>query len=186
MMCASQVFSTGYSLLQSMYSNMKHLWAPWRMKYILEDTQENGCLFCNLVKQHDGPENLILHRGKHAFVVLNRYPYSNGHLMVVPYTHIDTLETLSSEILTELMLFTQQSLVVLRKAYNVDGFNIGSNIGEAAGAGIEEHVHIHIVPRWRGDTNFMATTADTRVVPEMLEETYRLLRNLWTNEESTN
>ena len=104
---------------------MKHLWAPWRMKYILEDTQENGCLFCSLVEQPDGPENLILHRGKHAFVVLNRYPYSNGHLMVVPYTHTDTLETLSSEILTELMLFTQQSLVVLRNAYNVDGFNIG-------------------------------------------------------------
>ena len=104
--------------------------------------------------------------------------------MVVPYTHTDTLEALSSEILTELMLFTQQSLVVLRKAYNVDGFNIGSNIGEAAGAGIEEHVHIHIVPRWRGDTNFMATTADTRVIPENLEETYHLLRNLWTNEES--
>ena len=184
-MCASQVFSTGYSLLQSMHSDMKLLWAPWRMKYILEDTQDNGCLFCTLVEQQDGPGNLILHRGKHAFVVLNRYPYSNGHLMVVPYTHIDTLETLPSETLTEMMVLTQQSMIILRKAYNVDGFNIGSNIGEAAGAGIEEHVHLHIVPRWRGDTNFMATTADTRVIPENLEETYRLLRNLWTTEEST-
>jgi len=164
---------------------MKHLWAPWRMEYILEDAQDNSCLFCSLVEQQDGFENLILHRGEHAFIVLNRYPYSNGHIMVVPYIHIDTLETLSVEIITELMQFTQQSLVHLRKTYNVDGFNIGSNIGEAAGAGIEAHVHLHIVPRWRGDTNFMATTANTRVIPESLEETYHLLRNLWIKEEST-
>lgn len=164
---------------------MKHLWAPWRMEYILEGTQDKSCLFCSLVEQQDGFDNLIVHRGEGVFIVLNRYPYSNGHLLVVPYTHIDTLETLSIEILTEMMQLTQQSLIHLRKTYNVDGFNVGSNIGEAAGAGIEAHVHLHIVPRWRGDTNFMATTAHTRVIPETLEETYHLLRNLWTKKEST-
>lgn len=160
---------------------MKHLWAPWRMEYIQEGTQDNGCLFCNLTEQQDGLENLILSRGEHSFVVLNRYPYSNGHLMIVPYNHTPSLEGLSNDVLHELIQSTQQALACLRRAYNVDGFNVGSNIGEAAGAGVEDHVHLHIVPRWHGDTNFMATTAQTRVIPENLEDTYHLLRDLWAS-----
>ena len=162
---------------------MKHLWAPWRMEYILEGNQEEGCLFCHLAELQDGLDNLILHRGVNSFVVLNRYPYSNGHLMVVPFIHTPSLEGLPLEVLHELIQSTQQAIVVLRKAYDVDGFNLGSNIGEAAGAGIEDHVHLHVVPRWHGDTNFMATTSQTRVIPEKLEDTYTTLRGLWASSE---
>lgn len=158
---------------------MKHLWAPWRMTYIQKGTDDSECLFCSLLALEDGPENLILHRGQHSFVILNRFPYTNGHMMVVPYVHKASLEGLAPEVLMELITFTQQSLKVLREAYQADGFNIGGNIGEAAGAGVKEHVHMHIVPRWHGDTNFMATTAETRVLPEDLEVTYHSLRQLW-------
>jgi ATP adenylyltransferase len=158
---------------------MKHLWAPWRMTYIQEGIDESECLFCALLEMEDGPDNLILHRGQHAFVVLNRYPYTNGHTMIVPYTHVASLEGLPQETLLEMIQFTQLSLKVLREAYQTDGFNIGGNIGEAAGAGIKEHVHLHVVPRWHGDTNFMASTAETRVLPEDLEVTYKKLRHLW-------
>jgi ATP adenylyltransferase len=158
---------------------MKHLWAPWRMTYIQEGIDESECLFCALLAMEDSPDNLILHRGQHAFVVLNRYPYTNGHTMIVPYIHAASLEGLSQEVLLELIQFTQLALRVLREAYQTDGFNIGGNIGEAAGAGVKEHVHLHVVPRWHGDTNFMATTAETRVLPEDLEVTYKKLRQLW-------
>jgi ATP adenylyltransferase len=158
---------------------MKHLWAPWRMTYIQEGIDESECLFCALLEMEDGPDNLILHRGQHAFVVLNRYPYTNGHTMIVPYNHVASLEGLPQETLLEMIQFTQLSLKVLREAYQTDGFNIGGNIGEAAGAGIKEHVHLHVVPRWHGDTNFMASTAETRVLPEDLEVTYKKLRHLW-------
>jgi ATP adenylyltransferase len=158
---------------------MKHLWAPWRMTYIQEGIDESECLFCALLTMEDSPDNLILHRGQYAFVVLNRYPYTNGHTMVVPYIHTASLEDLSQEVLLEMIQFTQLSLKVLREAYQTDGFNIGGNIGEAAGAGVKEHVHLHVVPRWHGDTNFMATTAETRVLPEDLEVTYKKLRHLW-------
>jgi len=158
---------------------MKHLWAPWRMTYIQKGIDDAECLFCSLLASDDGPENLILHRGEHAFVVLNRFPYSNGHTMVVPYVHEASLEGLAPQVLMELITFTQHSLIVLRETYHTDGFNIGGNIGEAAGAGVKEHVHMHIVPRWHGDTNFMATTAETRVIPEDLEVTYHSLRQRW-------
>lgn len=161
---------------------MKHLWAPWRMTYIQEGIDESECLFCSLLTLDDGPENLILHRGHHAFVILNRYPYTNGHMMVVPFTHESSLEGLTPEILSEVIQLTQKSTILLQSAYNADGFNIGANIGEAAGAGVREHVHIHIVPRWQGDTNFMATTAETRVLPEDLLTTYEKLRLLWQTE----
>lgn len=149
------------------------------MEYIKEGHQLE-CLFCTLMAMEDGTENLILHRGDNAFVVLNRYPYTNGHMMVVPYKHLPTLEGLNAETLHELIELVQRGLGVLRKAYSADGYNLGSNIGEAAGAGVEEHVHLHLLPRWHGDTNFMATTANTRVIPESLEETYELLRNIWS------
>ncbi|TFH35801.1 MAG: HIT domain-containing protein [Anaerolineales bacterium] len=158
---------------------MKHLWAPWRMTYIQEGIDDSECLFCALLALEDGPENLILHRGQYTFVILNRFPYTNGHTMVVPFVHQASLEGVAQEALLEMIQFTQQSLQVLRQAYQTDGFNIGANIGEAAGAGVKEHVHFHIVPRWNGDTNFMATTAETRVLPEDLEVTYHKLRQLW-------
>jgi len=149
------------------------------MEYIRDGLKAGDCLFCSLSKQEDGPENLILHRGERAFVVLNRYPYTNGHMMIVPYAHEPSLEGLENETLHEMIRLAAAALGILREAYNADGFNLGGNIGEAAGAGIEEHVHLHVVPRWRGDTNFMATTAQTRVLPESLEETYQILRPLW-------
>lgn len=158
---------------------MKHLWAPWRMTYIQEGIDESECLFCSLLAMQDGPESLILHRGQHAFVILNRFPYTNGHTMVVPFIHKPSLEGLDPDILLEMIQFTQQATQVLHDAYQTDGFNIGANIGEAAGAGVKEHVHIHIVPRWHGDTNFMATTAETRVLPEDLLTSYEKLRRLW-------
>ncbi|MFN2147157.1 MAG: HIT family protein [Anaerolineales bacterium] len=158
---------------------MNYLWAPWRMTYIKEGTPEGICLFCDLQSQEDGPENLILHRGEYAFVVLNRYPYTNGHMMIVPFEHHDTLDGLKPEILHEMISLTSAALAVLRSTYEPDGYNIGANIGEAAGAGVKEHVHIHVLPRWNGDTNFMATTAHTRVIPEDLHLTYQTLRTGW-------
>lgn len=136
-------------------------------------------MFCNRLAMEDGPENLVLHRGQHAFVILNRFPYTNGHMMVVPYEHQPSLEDLQPETHTELMHLTSTALSVLRSVYEAQNFNIGINIGEAAGAGIVEHVHIHIVPRWAGDTNFMTTTAETRVIPESLQEAYLKLRTAW-------
>ena len=158
---------------------MKHLWAPWRMTYIQEGIDESECLFCSLLAMQDDPENLILRRGQHAFVILNRFPYTNGHTMVVPFMHKPSLEGLAPDVLLEMIQFTQLATRVLHDAYQTDGFNIGANIGEAAGAGVKEHVHFHIVPRWHGDTNFMATTAETRVIPEDLLATYEKLRHLW-------
>jgi ATP adenylyltransferase len=150
------------------------------MEYIKEGYQGPECLFCTLMAMEDNLENLILHRGEYAFVVLNRYPYTNGHMMVVPYDHQPSLEELDHDTLHEMIELVQHGLDVLRTAYSADGFNVGSNIGAAAGAGVEEHVHMHLVPRWLGDTNFMATTANTRVIPESLEETYTLLQEIWS------
>ena len=163
---------------------MKHLWTPWRMEYLMAPSSRDGCLFCQRLAQPDGPENLIVHRGRTSFVILNRYPYTNGHMMVVPNAHEPSLEGLEPAVLTELMLLLQGSLHVLRSEYGAEAFNIGSNIGEAAGAGIADHVHLHVLPRWGGDTNFMATTADTRVIPETLEQTYARLRRAWISREA--
>ncbi|MFP3853127.1 MAG: HIT family protein [Anaerolineales bacterium] len=137
------------------------------------------CIFCQLLQDPDGPDNLILHRGDHAFIVLNRYPYTNGHLMVVPYAHEASLQPLDSHTLAEMMELTREAVNHLTLVYQPEGFNVGLNLGEAAGAGVADHVHIHIVPRWGGDTNFMSTTAKTRVLPESLEVTYDRLRQSW-------
>ena len=155
---------------------MKHLWTPWRMAYIENAGKEDGCVFCNLQAKEDGPGNLIVQRGTLAFVILNRYPYTSGHVMVVPFAHKPNLEELSPATRSEMMELTSQATVVLRKIYNTKSFNVGVNIGEAAGAGVKEHVHIHIVPRWVGDTNFMSTLAETRVLPETLADTWRRIR----------
>jgi ATP adenylyltransferase len=157
---------------------LNYLWSPWRMAYI-QSEKENECVFCTELKRPDGYENLIIYRGPQAFVILNRYPYTSGHLMVVPYEHLPSLDLLDAKTRANMMELTNKAIQVLRKIYTPQGFNIGINIGEAAGAGITEHVHMHIVPRWGGDTNFMSSLANTRVLPESLEETYSRVRQEW-------
>jgi ATP adenylyltransferase len=160
---------------------MEHLWTPWRMTYLQGNgPKPEGCLFCNAVSTPEtDAANLVLHRGQHTFIILNLYPYNNGHLMIVPYRHIDSLETLSPEETGEMMALSQKCLALLRQAYNPQGFNMGINIGAAAGAGVPGHVHLHIVPRWNGDNNFMSTLSNTRVIPELVEQTYERLKALW-------
>ncbi len=151
---------------------MNHIWSPWRMEYIENNSKADGCVFCELQTVPDGPENLIAYRGKLSYVILNRYPYTSGHLMVVPFEHKPNLEELDPATRAEMMELTALCMTVLRSIYGPEAFNMGANIGEAAGAGVKEHVHIHVVPRWKGDTNFMSTTGNTRVLPEALEDTY--------------
>ncbi|MBW8012578.1 MAG: HIT domain-containing protein [Chloroflexi bacterium] len=158
---------------------MKHLWSPWRMEYIKSEKNNAGCVFCEALDQTDGAENLIVFRGQSAFLILNRYPYTSGHLMALPFEHTPTLTGLNPQIRAEMMELTTKGMQVLETLYQPQGYNLGANIGEAAGAGIEEHVHLHIVPRWKGDTNFITTTGETRVLPEALEETYRRVREAW-------
>ena len=152
---------------------MKHLWSPWRMKYIESHKKEDGCVFCIAQSMYDSPENLIALRGKHSYVILNRYPYTSGHLMVIPFDHVATLEGLDPNTRAEMMELTSRCTTVLREVYRTQAFNVGINMGEAAGAGVLGHVHIHIVPRWAGDTNFMTAVGATRVLPEALEDTYK-------------
>lgn len=151
------------------------LWAPWRMEYILGDDEED-CIFCTKPKQNDDKKNLILHRGKHNFVIMNKYPYNNAHLMVVPYRHIANFESLADSESLEIMKIISKSLAVLRGAINPQGFNIGMNIGRIAGAGIDDHLHFHIVPRWAADTNFMPVIGHTKIVSEGLWETWDRLK----------
>jgi len=160
---------------------MDHLWTPWRMTYLTNNQPKpDGCIFCNaLATPEKDPQTFILYRGAHCFVILNLYPYNNGHLMIVPLEHVESIETMSIDAVTEMMTLSQHCVGVLRKAYNPQAFNIGINIGAAAGAGVPGHVHLHIVPRWSGDTNFMPVISNTRVIPEMIDETYKRLRELW-------
>ena len=156
---------------------MKQLWAPWRMTYIENHEKMDGCVFCNAQTMEDSVENLIAHRGERAFVILNRYPYTGGHLLVVPFEHKPNLERLDPSTRAEMMELATRCTVILNTLYTPQGFNVGANIGEAAGAGVKEHVHIHIVPRWKGDTNFMSALGGTRVIPEDLEVTYMRVKN---------
>lgn len=157
---------------------MKRLWTPWRMKY-LEGKRPEGCVFCQKIADSDDAKNHILYRGKHACVMLNLYPYNSGHVMIIPYTHAGRLADLSMDVQTEMLVLLNKSLEVLQRALSPEGFNVGMNLGRAAGAGIDEHVHVHAVPRWSGDTNFMAIFAETRVVPEWLDDTYRKLKPIF-------
>jgi ATP adenylyltransferase len=149
------------------------------MEYIENSNREDGCIFCNVQETEDSAENLIVFRGKRSYVILNRYPYTSGHLMIIPFEHQPNLEELDAETRAEMMELTARSMTILRKIYNPQAFNMGANIGEAAGAGIKEHVHIHVVPRWAGDTNFMSSVGETRVLPEALEDTYERIRKVF-------
>ncbi|MCC6260528.1 MAG: HIT domain-containing protein [Anaerolineales bacterium] len=155
---------------------MKHLWSPWRMTYIENHEKHAGCVFCEAQNQADNAENLIAFRGKSAYVILNRYPYASGHLMVIPFTHQANLEALNAETRAEMIELTSLCTTLLKKIYKAEAFNIGINIGEAAGAGVLGHVHIHVVPRWAGDTNFMTTLGEARVLPEALTDTYQRVK----------
>jgi ATP adenylyltransferase len=148
------------------------------MAYIRSDKKAEGCVFCNLAADVHNDTQVIA-RSQFVYVTLNLYPYNNGHLMVVPYEHIQTQEALATEALTDLMLTVNRCIGALRKVYNPAAFNLGANIGSAAGAGIAEHYHFHIVPRWNGDANFMSVVGDTRVIPDTLENTYRELKQAW-------
>ncbi|HYM37364.1 MAG TPA: HIT domain-containing protein [Nitrospiraceae bacterium] len=154
---------------------MKVLWAPWRMAYVKNARKPAKCIFCVKPKERRDAANLLLHRGRHALVMMNLFPYNSGHLLVAPYAHVKSLEQLPDEVALDLLRLTMLSLKVLRAEIKPEGFNIGINLGRVAGAGIETHVHLHIVPRWNGDTNFMPLFAETRVMPEHLQATYRKL-----------
>jgi ATP adenylyltransferase len=149
------------------------------MKYIEQDKSEEKCVFCDALAHNDGPENEIIFRGQWAFVILNRYPYTSGHLMIVPNDHQPSLEMLDSVTRAEIMELTAHALQVLGNIYRPQGYNLGMNIGTAAGAGITDHVHLHIVPRWNGDTNFMSAIGQVRVLPETLEDSYYRLQKAW-------
>ncbi len=150
---------------------MKNLWAPWRMQYIL-DKKPSYCIFCAMPREDRDRDNLILYRSENTYVIMNRFPYNNGHLMVLPYVHVSSLEELEPELMREMMELTQYSVDCVTKAFSPDGFNIGINLGKMAGAGIEEHLHIHIVPRWAGDVSFMTVLDEIRVIPEHVLDSY--------------
>lgn len=154
---------------------MEILWAPWRMKYILSAGGEKGCVLCECAKGEDDRSHLVLYRSNHCYIVMNRFPYNNGHLMVVPYRHVADIESLSDEEICDLIFTVRLGVKALREALSPHGFNIGINLGRVAGAGIADHLHFHIVPRWEGDTNYITVVGKTKVIPEALESTYEKL-----------
>jgi ATP adenylyltransferase len=161
---------------------MQQLWAPWRMELIEKGAKPKGCIFCDLPRSSDDRSNLILGRSKHTFAILNRYPYNNGHLMVVPVRHIADLAGLSPEENSELAEKLRVAVRLLGRAYQAQGYNIGMNLGHVAGAGIADHLHWHVVPRWNGDTNFMPVLGDTKVMIEHLQAGWDRLRPLFDSE----
>ena len=155
---------------------MKRLWAPWRMPYIEQSTPEPGCLFCTKAAADDDEQNLILHRADACFVMMNLYPYNSGHLMVVPYQHVGRLDEVYPATGAKMFEAAQLSVQILTEALHPHGFNLGINQGRTAGAGVADHIHLHVVPRWDGDTNFVPVLADATVIPELLSATYAKLR----------
>ena len=155
---------------------MDYLWSPWRYPYLTGATKTAACIFCEMAAADRDEEWLIVFRGAHNFVVLNRFPYTSGHLMVVPYRHVPDLSALDEAGASELMTLTRASERHLRSVYRPDGLNLGMNIGESAGAGIAGHIHMHVLPRWTGDANFMTTVSQTRILPEELTVTWRRLK----------
>ena len=158
----------------------ERIWAPWRLKYVkhAKDDADGECIFCAF--PDEGPardaDNLIAHRGERCFVILNKFPYTNGHLMVAPYEHIGRLQEIPGETLAEMMALAQQAMDRLEQVYQPHGYNVGFNQGRVAGAGVEHHIHMHVVPRWAGDNNFMPVIADTKVMPQSIEQSYEALK----------
>ncbi len=159
---------------------MERLWTPWRMEYIKDAGRQEGCIFCDLPGVGDDVAALILARGALSYVIMNKYPYNSGHLMVAPYRHVADMRELEAAELAEMMLWTQRCMHALETTANPHGYNVGINQGRAAGAGVADHVHLHVVPRWGGDTNFMSTVSDVKVLPESLEQTYAKLQPHFT------
>jgi|SRR5579883_2136032 len=155
---------------------MDYLWTPWRYRYITSSADGGECVFCAAVRNPDDHESLIVYRGASNFVILNRFPYTSGHLMVVPYQHASALEELEEETSAEMMRLVRAGVQRLKTIYHPDGLNLGMNLGTSAGAGIAGHLHFHLLPRWTGDTNFMTVVSETRVLPETLEETWKRVR----------
>ena len=154
---------------------MDKLWAPWRIKYI-QAPKGKGCVFCTKSEHGDDRDNLVLFRGENSFILMNLYPYSNGHLMIAPYQHTSETTDISRTTNTEIMTLVNQSMEILKTTMKAEGFNFGANLGKAAGAGIEEHLHYHVVPRWTGDTNFMPVLGHAKVMVEGLQETWDILK----------
>ena len=157
---------------------MDYLWTPWRYAYVSTASKVEGCVFCELPKRSD-EEAGIVHRGAHCFIILNSFPYTSGHVMIVPYEHLDQLQKLPVATADEMMTLAQKMEGVLRDTYKPDGINLGMNIGAAAGAGVAGHVHLHMLPRWVADANFMSVVGETRVLPEDLKTTWARLKEAW-------
>ncbi len=154
------------------------IWAPWRLEYVKDASKDSEaeCIFCSKPAEDDDEANLIVHRGERCFVILNKFPYTNGHLMVAPYEHLATLPEVDAETTAEMMALAKRAIAALEEKYGPQGYNVGVNQGRVAGAGYEGHIHLHVVPRWAGDTNYMPVLADTRVMPQTLEQSYETLR----------
>lgn len=157
---------------------MEYLWTPWRYRYITQPTPDDRCIFCDALAMNDDQRSLIAYRGKKSFVILNRFPYTTGHVMVVPYDHVAELAGCDQEVLAELMQLSARVQAALASIYKPEGYNLGMNIGRCAGAGVSGHLHLHVLPRWTGDTNFMTVVGETRLEPEELDRTYQKLQNL--------
>jgi ATP adenylyltransferase len=156
---------------------MDHIWSPWRYQYVTKAApSRGGCVFCDKLAGANDAETLIVYRGQHNYVVLNLYPYSNGHVMVVPYMHVASLSDAPAETAQEMMVLTQRAEQILRETYGAPGINIGMNLGECAGAGVAGHIHMHVLPRWPGDANFMTVVGETRVHIEALDQTFEKMR----------
>ncbi len=155
---------------------MDYLWTPWRYAYVSGADKATGCVFCEAAKEKDDAKARIVHRAEHCFVILNTYPYTPGHVMIVPYAHVDELQKLTGEAAREMMTLSQRTEAALRSLYRPDGINLGMNIGKAAGAGIAGHIHMHVLPRWVADSNFVSVVGETRVLPETLEVTWGKMR----------
>ncbi len=161
---------------------MDHLWSPWRYRYVSKADPVSGCIFCEKAAQNRDAENYILFRGKQNFILLNLFPYTTGHLMVAPYEHVATLTEASEGTLEEMIQLARRTEKHLVEVYHAQGLNIGINLGECAGAGIAGHIHMHVLPRWVGDSNFMTTVGETRVMPEDLDVTYRRLASAFAGQ----
>jgi ATP adenylyltransferase len=175
------IFSNPQAWFFATISGMKRIWAPWRMKFV--ESVPKDCVFCGIHARLNDQDDLVVWRGATALVVLNRFPYTSGHLLVVASQHKPSFEDLNPDCRSEMMELATQAMTILRRLYKPDGFNLGANIGEAAGAGIPGHIHLHVVPRWMGDANFMLSLADTKVMPEALEASYARIRAAWIGKE---